>query len=461
MKSNCGSNALNRTLATILSFCIAASPIPVHAQDNDIGQALTDTLDPSALDKRLQGLEARVETLTGALDSAHTTISALETGMGAMAKMIASVQDLGSETQTLIDEARDKLPDELSDQMKSVVEKALETIRPGEWTKDLETNEILKALRESHAAAEAVQKRYEAARDELDQTLLTECSGVSTKIDGINAIVPDGVPSRWTAELAATAVRAELSLPDCLLNDDNKPREDLNEFIAEQEASQEMATAMNSMMMAAMATANPYIIAAALAIMAIMAIFGDDGGGEGDGNGSEGESDTSGGEADTSEIATRGGTQGNPENDEQESPESTGSPEPSENTNTGPGTIGIELPGAYSNVEPGFGATVSVRGDGPTIVFTSTDDPSKTWKIDWGPPSLLTGEGDEVELPEFSDTMKFISVDLEQKSFVISMPVAGCPDNSETILWIPPGAADEDKLVVNTTDAEPCIGARD
>ena len=137
--------------------------------------------------------------------------------------------------------------------------------------------------------------------------------------------------------------------------------EDLSEFIAEQKASQEMATAMNSMLLAAMSTGNPYVIAAAMVIMAIMAIFGDVGSGDGDGKGggnqqSKGEQGEAVGTGNTDDSAS-GSTDASSNQNDKESTQDLNA----ESADSGLGLAG-SIKG-YENVKPGVDATIMVKGD--------------------------------------------------------------------------------------------------
>ena len=160
------------TYAVVLAMLAPSAMIPHSANaDSHLGEGLIDNIDSDALLSRIKKLELLANRLESKLVESQKTISALETGMGAIAKTMSSVQEMGKDTAALVQQAR-KLPEDLSDGMEKLISEALDTIKPGDWTKGESTKDVLSDLRKAQKAAEAVKERYEATRRKLERQLL-------------------------------------------------------------------------------------------------------------------------------------------------------------------------------------------------------------------------------------------------------------------------------------------------
>jgi len=375
--------------ATAISVAISSTFFPLvasaqsTAQSTADGQVLLNATSQQTTEQRLLDLESE-------LQRANQTIMALQNGLGAMAKTVAQTQQMGQETQALVDEARTRIPDDLPEDLRRAIEGALDKVRPGDWARDLSTDEAVGVIEDLKREAERIREQVEASRNALNDTIRTTCG---------SAVAAD-----WTADRAVTALETGVSLPSCLQNEQGEPIDDLKDYLAQQQAGQAMAASMNAMMMAAMSTGNPYVIAAAMALMVILAIFGD-GGGDGNGNG---ESDRG-----------RNGVDNNPT-------EPNPNPDDQEEVRVTDGDRQAGNAGDYARFTVA-GPRVAVN-PGPTGDF-------EAFSAVWGPPSFfVAGRPDPITLPPFSNQTFVDAVDGPSKSFGIRITLEGCAD--EDVVWL-------------------------
>lgn len=422
MQTHEAKSVLAHLVSTVASIALAtvqaASPVLAQATHEPgeaaLGETVLSTTDPISLAVRIQQLEAQIS-------SFNRTLAGVETAMGAMAGAVAATQDLGQQTAELTRKAQEALTETVPAEMQELIENALATVKPGDWAKGLPQEEVLAAIEDARSAAEAVQKRFDETSQALDDKLRQACTGVSTAIVGIEQIAPDGVPPEWSARLAGGATSLGLPLPDCLKSPEMS--QDITRFLAEQQASQQMAMAMNSMMMSAMATANPYVIAAAMALMVLMAIFGPKGGGGGDGNGGQGPraatTQNRGGGADGGEVQ----------------PTSSSGADPSAGTLTG--LDDGATAGNHSNLVQGLdiAVTTSTRPNGETLITLTSlketvNGAPKTRTLTWNQPALtLTGDPNATRLPAFSEAIRILGANLDTGQLIIETRLQGCGES--------------------------------
>lgn len=379
--------------ATAISFAISSMFVPLvaTAQSAADGQVVLNATSQQTTEQRLQDLER-------ALQRANQTIIALQTGLGAMAQTVAQTQQMGQETQALVDEARTKIPDDLPEEFRRAIEGALDKVRPGDWARDLPTDEAVGVIEDLKREAERIRAQVEASRNALNDAIRTSCGDAP----GVPWLTTGTVAADWTADRAVAALERGVQLPPCLQNEQGEPIDSLKDYFAQQQAGQAMAASMNAMMMAAMSTGNPYVIAAAMALMVILAIFGD-GGGNGDGNG---DGNSGGG----------GGIAPGP------SPTPPGPPTPS-------APIGQQQAGNVGDY-----ARFEVLGSQVTV-NPVTPGAFAGFSASWGPPSFLVAGRDEpITLPAFTNDTFVDAVDGPSKSFGIRMTLEGCTD--EDVVWL-------------------------
>lgn len=123
--NRCRKKFLKSTTAgvTAISFAISSTffPLVATAQSTADGQVVLNATSQQTTEQRLEDLERK-------LQRANQTIIALQTGLGAMAQTVAQTQQMGQETQALVDEARKKIPDDLPEEFRSVIEDALDCL---------------------------------------------------------------------------------------------------------------------------------------------------------------------------------------------------------------------------------------------------------------------------------------------------------------------------------------------
>lgn len=394
----CRSRFLKSTTAgaTAMSFAISSMffPLVATAQSAADGQVVLNATSQQTTEQRLEDLERE-------LQRANQTIIALQTGLGAMAKTVAQTQQMGQETQALVDEARTRIPDDLPEEFRRAIEDALDKVRPGDWAKDLPTDEAVGVIDDLKREAERIRAQVEASRNALNEAIRTTCGDAT----GVPWLSTGAVTADWTADRAVAALQRNVPLPPCLQNDQGQPIDSLKDYLEKQQAGQAMAASMNSMMMAAMSTGNPYIIAAAMALMVILAIFGD-GGGNGDG---DGERDGNGG----------GGIAG----------ATTTTTPTTTTTSTTTATVGQQQAGNvghYARFEVlDQLVTVNPVKQGEFAGFSAV----------WGPPSFrVAGRDDPITLPAFTNDIFVDAVDGPSESFSIRMTLDGCTD--EDVVWL-------------------------
>lgn len=375
--------------ATAISVAMTSTffPLVATAQTVSDAQVVLNATSQRTIEQRLQYLE-------GELQRANQTIIALQTGLGAMAKTVAQTQQMGQETQALVDEARTKIPDDLPEEFRRAIGDALDKVRPGEWAKDLSTDEAVGVIEDLKREAERIRAQVEASRNALNDAIRTTCGDAP----GVPWLSTGAVAADWTADRAVAALQRNVPLPPCLREEQGQPIDSLKDYLEKQQAGQAMAASMNSMMMAAMSTGNPYIIAAAMALMVILAIFGD-GGGSGDGDGNGG-----------------GGIAPGP------TPTPPAPPAP-------PAPAGQQQAGNvgdYARFEVlGSQVTVNPVTQGAFAGFSAV----------WGPPSFrVAGRDDPITLLAFTNDTFVDAVDGPSKSFSIRMTLEGCTD--EDVVWL-------------------------
>lgn len=146
-------------------------------------------------------------------------------------------------------------------------------------------------------------------------------------------------------------------------------------------------------MMAAMSTGNPYVIAAAIAVMALMAIFGGDGNGDGDGNGKRKNGVVDG---------------GNP------TPDPISDPAPKPNPN--PVVPGPTLEDESTFVKTSTIGDVEVQVVEPSITFAKHG--TSPFTVDWN--QVARPEGAEISTWKLKNIV-FSSVDMSARSFKMAI----------------------------------------
>lgn len=375
------------------------------APDAAFGAELADRTDTSVLLKNIANLIARVDDMEARLAEAQQKVSGAEMALATMAQTAMDPEALGRKTEELLNQAMGAIPGNLPPETKVLLEKAMGAIQTGDWVQGLPQSEIIGAIETARQAAADLDRRLDERRAAINAKLQSACAGVSASATtGLADLTDIGDGATWTAALAAAAASANLALPDCMKSGpDGAVDQDISEFIAEQQASQQMMTAMNAMMMPAIATGNPYVIAAALAFMAIMALFSSKGkGGGGDGKGS-GKQTASGGQVGP-------GQQSAPDSDSTSRRTTT----PSNPDST------------YRNIKTGMGATVSVvkRENETLLRFRSTTPPETVWTPTWAKPARLNEKKQPIGgfLPPFSDAVRIDAVDFTNKRVTVTLP---------------------------------------
>ncbi len=409
-----------------LAFAKEPSGAAVLAIHRDGASRLLNRLDE--LEKQLAEFkeaarkqEKLVERLMNQIDDQQTALDAAEASVVTLSQTLASVGALGKNTADLVEEAEKVLP-KASSEMKPLVEQALKMVKTGDWANGLEQEKILDEMHKARDATLAVREEFKQRRDKLSRYLDSACAGSQINAhtaQQLASLIGGDVPDTWNPDLAATAARNGILLPSCFQEDTENGRtikDDVYQYIADQQASQQMAMAVNSMMMAAMSTGNPYVIAAVLGFMALMAIFGDNGGGGGNGNGN-GNNGTSTGQTQTGD--TEHGLEGQGGQD-LDSSKGVPNDRPPQGVD-----LGRAPRNAYGNVAPGVDTWVEVNNQ----AITFTDKKSGTrWSVNW-PPRFPDSN---VRIPAFTKDVKILSASATERQFSVQMMIPPC-ESAETL----------------------------
>ncbi len=421
----------------------------VRAQDTATSaeQALATLLqsigNENALLQRLEAVEADIAALRSQAEADARTIarlteevSAAEASVVALSQALDVVGALGERTADLVNDATETFEEvrtSIPDELQALIDQALGQIEPGDWIEGLEEDEILQRMQEMRGLTEQINQFYLQQRRNLNDRLRDACDDVPVP-QTLAPYLSDAVPRSWTADVARIAVEAEVELPDCFntptTGDPDGPtlNDDLQEYMASQQASQQMAMAMNSMMMVAMSSGNPYIIAAALVIMALMAIFGDDGSGGGDGDG-EGPGDGDAGGDDNAD-GNGEGNEGTATGQAGQNGDDAGAdPDPQAEPVADPAGGGTDevvpveqataLPPGFENVAEGIDTHVYVLGQ--TISFTDLAT-GEVWDANWPPVVPDTGG----VLPDFTPDVRIESASVPDRTFTVTMTLGEC-----------------------------------
>lgn len=358
---------------------------------------------------RFKTLEERIRELQTAFAAQGRQIEAGQQALSALASTLKESGALKGASDTTLGDVKEALGD--GSPLLEAISKAASSVQTGSWVDGKSTHEILEAMKETRGSIEEAKRQFEARQRQLNEQIGRLCAGVQPRaLQGLAAALPAGVPGLWNAAAAVQALQAGLALPDCFNQavpgtNGRTLQAEIDTHLREQQAIDRLAGAVNSMMMMAYATGNPYVIVAAFAIMLLMAVLGKPGGG----GGAEGDSDKS--------VAKNGqGEDKDPNNRKLPDPENGGSPN------------------QYDNVEPGIGPTVRVLEGGATIIFR---DAEGTWTVTWNPPPETVGvEGEKGRpLPPFSTDVRFLSVDIAKKTFTVRMPLEGCGGPQDVVLF--------------------------
>ena len=419
----------------VVSVSMSLSPIsfPVTAQAQQpdpqaVAELLQMLSEANSLLQRLKVLEEQraqdaeaIETLASRVTEQQDALDGVQASIMALSQALASIEALGQQTASLAEEAAAAIP-QASEELQDLLTQAHGTIQPGNWVEGLGTPDILARLGNVRQTVESVRDEFERQQQKFDTHLSTACndSPISEAIASqLAPFISGAVPSLWNPGLAALAASNLIPLPACFSTTTENGRtveEELQTYVADRQASQQLAAAMNSMMLVAMSTGNPYVMAAVVAIMVLMAIFSREGGGGGerDSSGPGDDEGTSGTTPGTTVIketpgkANGGGVNGN-----------------GEVVEVPPASTGIVPPStAYPNVAEGMETWVEVNGQ--AIRFTDSES-GEPWEVNW-PPAI---RGSDKTIPDFTGEVRILAADVKNKIFRVRMRIPFCDGQEE------------------------------
>ena len=411
------------TTALLASSAIAITPIGATAQTSSEPNAeqlealralIAASQGSSEIAEKLRQLDASVAALRAQVETDAAKIDGLVSALATMAQTLVSVEALAKEAESQLAEARSAAEGIKDDTFVGLLDGVGKVVEDAANIADLPVDDALAKMDEVRRAAEALRAEFLRQGEVLQDTLNTVCTeAIPANLRGpLGTIIGGSIPPNWTASIAATAVENGLDLPDCFNTPDENGRsaeQEVMDYLVKRQASQEMANAMNTIMMMAMSTGNPYIIAAAVAIMALMAIFGDSGGGDGDGQGeSEGH--------DYGQPATTGNGTEHKEGEGENQAVPPNTPGPG-NTATPP----VALPSLplHPNVREGLDTIVQVQGQIITLVDARTKE---EWPFAW--PDRFAPM--DIEIPDFSNDVFIEAANAVERTITVTLEVPMC-----------------------------------
>lgn len=274
-----------KIIAVITSVCFGLTPtvtIAAGAENRSVNQDavkgfITASRDINTLESRLKSIE-------------KSNIVQQEM-MKALTKMLKESGQLKGLTSGQKDKVTQSISNKVSGKTKKLMNDIAKNIHIGDWTDGLQDSDVLKNLKALTKQSQELKKMIEKQRESINKSIEHVCQGENPRAwPPLAQAGLSEIPEHWSTQLATNVRTLGVKLPNCFdkpsSNSSGTVGDDVERFQKTLETGQELQFAISNMMMMAMSTGNPYIIAAAMVLMAIMAIFSDDGGDGGEtGNG--------------------------------------------------------------------------------------------------------------------------------------------------------------------------------
>lgn len=376
-------NNIQRIIAGLTSLSLAITPLMVNAEM--AGAVDTETANKFISQSRnLSILETRLRDIEQSNVVQQEMIKALT-------KMLKESGQLKGVSEKQKQKIAKSVAENTDETAKKLMIDIAEHVKSGDWTKDLEDNEILSHIKKLTEQSEKLKKYIDLQRDRVNNSISSVCGTENPQT--WKPLIKAGltnIPDHWSTNFAANARSLGVELPPCFNkkppNSDTTVAQDIDRYQKTIDSGKELQFAISNMMMMAMSTGNPYIIAAAMVLRAIMAIFSDGGGdgegdGEGDGSGDDGGGDGSGYDhgknegkgASSRNVESSTNNQGQQGNNNQQ-PSETLNPESQNNNNNG-SSEGINV--------LTVGSVQVTRQDNDSIAFFDTNKGERPFILKW------------------------------------------------------------------------------